>query len=110
MIHCSKKVTKKLFSLSDFLVAVLETIDNYTEVVQLKYGAQVCLLKYMRDFVLLRHYHHCADGSYLLIGTSIEHPAAKLDDGYIRGQVFVSGYVAKPKVNSIVSTKLIQVA
>lgn len=77
---------------------VLETVDNHTQVIHIKYGAQYCMLKRMRDVVILYNWHVRKDGTIVLVGKSVEHELAPLEPEFTRAEVFASGYIIKPKV------------
>jgi len=75
--------------------------------VHLKFAAQVCLLKQKRDFVIIYHWFEQRDGSIVLVGHSVDHLDAPLVSGYIRGQVFASGYIITPKSSNRLVCKVV---
>jgi hypothetical protein len=78
---------------------IVETIDNHTKILYVKYVANVCLIKQARDFVLLSYWYQKKDGTFIGVATSCTHP--KCPDnvpGCTRGEVFNSGYEIVPDV------------
>jgi len=76
---------------------VIETIDDQTEVIQMLYQTNMCLLKTSRDFCLLYHWRQTDNGGYILAARSVSHPKCPEEPGFIRGEVLESGYHIQPK-------------
>lgn len=52
---------------------IVETVDNFTHVIHLKFQAHVCILKRARDFILIRHTYEKPDGSQVRLKYSIKY-------------------------------------
>jgi len=77
----------------------LEALDNRTAVFQFKYMAKACILKRARDFVCITHWYQKTDGSYTMVGRSVEHPNClpNVNGPYLRGEILSIGYIIAPK-------------
>jgi len=75
---------------------VVARIDDNTRVVYLRHEAKKCLLKSGRDFCLVHSHVLRRDGSFVLIGASIEHPKCPPRSDSVRAELSIGGWTVTP--------------
>ncbi|KAL3918794.1 MAG: hypothetical protein SGILL_004070 [Bacillariaceae sp.] len=85
---------------------LIEKIDDHTDVLHLVYR-KLYLFPFWtaaRDFVLLRHWRHEPDGSYVICYESMEHPDCPPRPDFVRGEMHQVYTIAPPKSNDFRQT------
>jgi len=75
---------------------VIEVIDSHTEILYLKYARKTCLLTQFVDVVIICHWYRKRDGTFVVTGRSVDHPAFPPQTGCFRAEVYSSGYIISP--------------
>jgi len=75
---------------------VVEVIDSHTEILHMKYKAKTCILTRFVDIVIVCHWYRKRDGTYVVMGRSIEHPNYVPQPSCYRAEVYSSGYIISP--------------
>eukprot|EP01119_Soliformovum_irregulare_P022692 TRINITY_DN7819_c0_g1_i6.p1 TRINITY_DN7819_c0_g1~~TRINITY_DN7819_c0_g1_i6.p1 ORF type:complete len:696 (-),score=120.46 TRINITY_DN7819_c0_g1_i6:1265-3352(-) len=76
---------------------VVDTLGEWTKIINIRYQARNCLVKTARDFCLLYHCEKTTFGGYMIVAKSVVHPGCPKQKGYIRGRVLASGFYIQPK-------------
>jgi len=75
---------------------VVEVVDSHTEILYLKYARKTCLLTSLVDVVIICHWYRKRDGSFVVMGRSVQHPEFPPQSTCLRAEVYSSGYVISP--------------
>ncbi len=77
------------------------TYDPYTRVLHMRFRARRLCQSNLRDFCLLMHWRTLEDGTFVIMGRSIDHPSCPPAKGYVRAQMYPSGWILRPTKRSV---------
>ena len=80
-------------------MTVVETIDNYTDIIHMQLDALYLWPTWTspRDFCLIRHWKHNADGSYAITLDSTFHHSCPIVYGFVRATLHGAYIITPPK-------------